>query len=285
MKKIIIILPLYNDWKSANKLLRNINKIFLKTNSNISIIIVNDCSSEKINIETKRLLNIKKIHVISLKQNLGSQKAIYLALKRVQKETNAIIVVMDADGEDDASKLNQLIKKAEQNESGIVFAKRIKRTENIILRFLNNIRLIITFMLTGKFLNIGNFSAFSGKNLKNLLSNRNLTLAFSSGAVKNIKKNYFVGVKKKNRYFGKSKVNFYFLTIHSINLISVFYKEVLLRTSGIVLCYLIINGPDNNMATILIFYTLINSCFVLNYILNINNFFDKKITKEIKRIY
>ena len=191
MKKIIIILPLYNDWKSANRLLKNINKIFLKKNFNINIIIVNDCSSEKINIETKRLLNIKKIHVISLKQNLGSQKAIYLALKRIQKETDAIIVVMDADGEDDASKLNQLIKRAEKNQRGIIFAKRIKRTENIILKFLNNIRLIITFILTGKFLNIGNFSAFSGKNLKNLLSNRNLTLAFSSGALKNIKKNSF----------------------------------------------------------------------------------------------
>ena len=119
MKKIIIILPLYNDWKSANRLLKNINKIFLKKNFNINIIIVNDCSSEKINIETKRLLNIKKIHVISLKQNLGSQKAIYLALKSVQKETDAIIVVMDADGEDDASKLNQLIKRAEKNQRGI----------------------------------------------------------------------------------------------------------------------------------------------------------------------
>ena len=221
MKKIIIVLPLYNDWKSANRLLGNINKIFLKK-SNINIIIVDDYSSEKINIDIKKYLNIKRIHVLSLNQNVGSQKAIYLALKKIQNETNAIIVVMDADGEDDESKLRKLVIKAEKNEKGIVFAKRTKRTENVILRFLNIIRLIITFLLTGKFLNIGNFCAFSGKNLKALLSNRNITLAFSSGAIKNIKKNYFISIKKKNRYFGRSKVSFYFLIMHSINLISVF---------------------------------------------------------------
>ena len=57
-----------------------------------------------------------------------------------------------------------------------------------------------------------------------------------------------------------------------------------LRTSAVVLCYLIIRGPDNYIATILMFYTLINSCFILNYFLNINNFFDKKITKRLKNL-
>ena len=284
MKKIIIVLPLYNDWKSANKLLGNINKIFLKK-SNINIIIVDDYSSEKINIDIKKYLNIKKIHVLSLNQNIGSQKAIYLALKKIQNETNAIIVVMDADGEDDPSKLRKLVKKAEKNEKGIVFAKRTKRTENVILRFLNIIRLIITFLLTGKFLNIGNFCAFSGKNLKALLSNRNITLAFSSGAIKNIKKNYFISIKKKNRYFGRSKVSFYFLIMHSINLISVFYKEVFLRTSVVILLYLIIKGPDNNIAIIFSFYTIINLCLILNYFLNMNNIFNKKITTTTKRFF
>ena len=282
MKKIIIVLPLYNDWKSANKLLGNINKIFLKK-SNINIIIVDDYSSEKINIDIKKYLNIKKIHVLSLNQNVGSQKAIYSALKKIQNETNAIIVVMDADGEDDPSKLRKLVIKAEKNEKGIVFAKRTKRTENVILRFLNIIRLIITFLLTGKFLNIGNFCAFSGKNLKALLSNRNITLAFSSGAIKNIKKKYFISIKKKNRYFGRSKVSFYFLIMHSINLISVFYKEVFLRTSVVILLYLIIKGPDNNIAIIFSFYTIINLCLILNYFLNMNNIFNKKITTTTKR--
>lgn len=284
MKKIIIVLPLYNDWKSANKLLGNINKIFLKK-SNINIIIVDDYSSEKINIDIKKYLNIKKIHVLSLNQNVGSQKAIYLALKKIQNETNAIIVVMDADGEDDPSKLRKLVIKAEKNEKGIVFAKRTKRTENVILRFLNIVRLIITFLLTGKFLNIGNFCAFSGKNLKALLSNRNITLAFSSGAIKNIKKNYFISIKKKNRYFGRSKVSFYFLIMHSINLISVFYKEVFLRTSVVILLYLIIKGPDNNIAIIFSFYTIINLCLILNYFINTNNIFNKKITTTTKRFF
>ena len=109
MKKIIIILPLYNDWKSAKKLLEKIDRFFSKDRLNLNIIIVNDNSSQKLNIKFKKFFNIKKIEIINLNKNLGSQKAIYIGLKKVKDETNSIIIVMDSDGEDDPSKLKDLI--------------------------------------------------------------------------------------------------------------------------------------------------------------------------------
>ena len=47
MKKYIILIPMYNDWKSVSKLL---DQIDLQVNSwrvDISVIIVNDASTEK----------------------------------------------------------------------------------------------------------------------------------------------------------------------------------------------------------------------------------------------
>ena len=104
MKKIIFILPLYNDWKSANKILKKINEIFSKQKAILKIIIVNDCSTEEIGTKIKKLSNIKTIKVLNLNKNLGSQKAIYIGLKKIKHETNSVVVIMDADGEDDPSK-------------------------------------------------------------------------------------------------------------------------------------------------------------------------------------
>ena len=47
MKKFIILMPLYNDWKSATKLLDNIDLQVGRWDAEVSIIIVNDASTEE----------------------------------------------------------------------------------------------------------------------------------------------------------------------------------------------------------------------------------------------
>ena len=177
LKKIIIVLPLFNDWKSASKLLTELNINFSNYKFIVEILIINDCSSEKSKNYFKKLANINKIEILSLKRNLGSQRAIYIGLKRIKKKTNSIIVVMDSDGEDDVSKVKNLVQKVQSNDDGIVFAKRTKRQEPFLLRFLNQIRLVLTFMFTGKYMEVGNFCAFDSKHLKSLLRNKNICIA------------------------------------------------------------------------------------------------------------
>ena len=70
-------------------------------------------------------------------------------------------------------------------------------------------------------MDVGNFCAFDSKHLKSLLRNKNICIAFCSGAIKNLKSIFYYGVKKKKRYFGSSKVNFFFLIKHSLNIITV----------------------------------------------------------------
>ena len=47
MKKFIILIPLYNDWKSVSKLLDQIDLHTINWDAEVSIIIVNDASTEK----------------------------------------------------------------------------------------------------------------------------------------------------------------------------------------------------------------------------------------------
>ena len=270
MKKNYVILPTFNDWKSLNKLLSIIDKTLKKSKVQLTTLIINDGSTDKPVLYTNKFKNIKKIFLINLKENLGSQKAIFIGLKYLQnqiknKHSSSIISVMDSDGEDNPKKLTKLIITASQNPNHIVFAARSKRTESLFLKILNTIRLTFTYILTGFFINFGNYSSFSIKNLKKVLSNNNLFIAYSSGVLKNCQNIFFVKVSKNKRYFGSSKVNFNFLISHSIGIIAVFYKKVFLRTLVIALVLILIVGNLNFKILIVIIFSFLNLNLLLYY--------------------
>ena len=223
MNNFFIITPTFNDWKSLNKLLFNLNKNIKGIKGKFKIIIVNDCSTKKSDLETKNLKNIKNIKILNLSKQVGNQKAIYVGLKYIYKlNLKSIIAILDSDGEDDPFKLKKLINLALKKKEFIIVANRSKRKENGFLKILNYLRLLFTFFLTGKYINFGNFSAFSSENLKNIFLNNNIWFAYSSGILKNCKKILRINIEKKKRYYGASKVNFTFLLNHSIKILCVF---------------------------------------------------------------
>ena len=281
MTKLKILLPLFNDWQSLELLLQKINNLFKKSKIFIEVIIVNDKSTSKFKL-SKNYSKIRKIRIIDLNKNLGSQKAIFIGLHYIYKNNNkSTIVVMDSDGEDDPLKIISLMKKVKNNPNYFIFVKRTKRLENFFLKFLNKIRLIITYLLTGKYLNIGNFSAFHSNLLKSILTNKDLSLAYCRGVIKNYHKLIFLGFPKKKRFYGNSKVNFLFLFKHSINIISVFYKSVLLRT--FILFLLSLLYLNNNQFIIFFAILIFNIILAANYFFN-RDFKHRKVIKNVKII-
>ena len=65
--KIKILIPIYNDFQSVSKLLIDINSVISNLNGEFSIIIVNDGSTEKTEIDISNLDKINSIKVIMLK--------------------------------------------------------------------------------------------------------------------------------------------------------------------------------------------------------------------------
>ena len=63
MKKIKILIPIYNDWQSLNKLLSDIDKHLEESQHDISLIVINDASSEK---NPNKIPNLKKGKKISV---------------------------------------------------------------------------------------------------------------------------------------------------------------------------------------------------------------------------
>ena len=284
MNKIIILIPTYNDCQSLRILLSKINKYFSNKKIILEVLIINDCSSEKYHLQDLKLKNIKSIKIINLTKNVGSQKAIFFGLNKISKfKKRSTIVVMDSDGEDDPAKINKLAKKANQNDDAIIFALRKKRLEPFFFQLLNKFRLLITFLLTGKYFNFGNFSAFSNKNLKNLIKNNNLSIAYCSGILKNHHKIDLVPIPKRKRYHGISNVNLFFLIKHSFNIISIFYLQVFLRTSAILLFLISLIFFDlNNL--IIVFFLIINSIFFFLYTFGVVTGNSKKFTSKLIKV-
>lgn len=284
MNKIIILIPTYNDCQSLRILLSKINKYFSNKKIILEVLIINDCSSEKYHLQDLKLKNIKSIKIINLTKNVGSQKAIFFGLNKISKfKKRSTIVVMDSDGEDDPSKISRLANKANQNDNAIIFALRKKRLEPFFFQLLNKLRLFITFLLTGKYFNFGNFSAFSNKNLKNLIKNNNLSIAYCSGILKNHHKIDLVPIPKRKRYHGISNVNLFFLIKHSFNIISIFYLQVFLRTSAILLFLIYFNFFDlNNL--IIVFFLIINSIFFFLYTFGVVTGNSKKFTSKLIKV-
>ena len=71
MSKIKILIPIYNDWKSAFKLLEDIDLQVNDLKHEFSIIIVNDCSTEERPINDFNFNNLKSIKIINMKKNKG----------------------------------------------------------------------------------------------------------------------------------------------------------------------------------------------------------------------
>ena len=69
MKKYIILIPIYNDRESLTKLVENINTEIDGINSEISIIVINDASSQQIIDEYQVTENINFIEIINMKEN------------------------------------------------------------------------------------------------------------------------------------------------------------------------------------------------------------------------
>jgi hypothetical protein len=248
MKKIIILIPLYNDWKSASKLLEEIDSQIENWNIEISIIIVNDASTEKISGLGASFKKIQSIKILNMKENRVHQRCIAAGLKYICKnEDFDRVIIMDADGEDRPEELNDFYKKVQENPNKTITGNRFKRSEGIVFRALYEIHKILTLIFTGKLIKFGNFSCLPKAHIEQLIQKSFLWNTYSSAVVKTIKDRTFIPSIRGTRYVLPSKMNFTALIFHSLTIISVFRNLVIIRSIIFLLIYLFLisNGVSS----------------------------------------
>ncbi len=245
-KRHIILIPVYNDQKSLNKLLIKIDShLDPVTNLRTEILILDDKSTYRINIDNKKFKNLEKISILTVKKNLGSQKIIAVGLNYLKKiKENFFITVMDSDGEDNPVEIEKMLELALKNVDHVITSNRKGRNDSLLIRFLYKLHLLITFFFSFKWISFGNFTTFNSKNIERILSDTSSWLAYSSSVIKNckIKRVY---ARRDKRYFDKSKLSLLKLAEHSIRVNAVFAKRVLISSVVYISFVYFIFGLEN----------------------------------------
>jgi len=261
MKKIIILIPLFNDWKSVSRLLKEIDLNVNSWNSEISVLIVNDASTEKRSELEFNFKKIKSIKILNMKENTMHQRCIAAGLKYICKSENFDrVIIMDADGEDRPEELNDFFKKAQENPNKTITGNRFKRSEGLIFRALYEAHKLLTLIFTGKSIKFGNFSCLPKIHAEKLIQKPYLWNSYSSSVVKAISDRTFIRSTRGLRYVLPSKMNFTALIFHSLAIISVFRNLVIIRSIIFFLAYLFLIYKNISILTILPVFFFISFC-------------------------
>ena len=236
MKKIIILMPTYNDWDSLIKLLEEINPVIKNFKDfQFKCIIVNDCST----IEQPKIFKPKtfvSLKIINMKENRGHARCNAFGLRYINSnETYDYVIIMDSDGEDRPVEIKDLINKIIEKPETSVVAKRVKRSEGMIFQTLYQIHKFITLIFTGKKVNFGNYSCLTKKDINVLSDKASLWSSFSGTIKKNLTNLNETDSIRGLRYYGPSKMSILNLVIHSFSIIAVFKYTVFLRSTFIII--------------------------------------------------
>ena len=159
MKKIKILIPIYNDWQSVSKLIDEINDLSIIPEFQISIVIINDASNHDRQDQDKILENIHSIKILNMKINQGHARCIATGLKYIyEKDHFDYVIPMDGDGEDRPEEIKEFLNQI-KNSNGIpIVGERIKRSENLLFKSCYYLHKLITLTFTGKSIKYGNFT-------------------------------------------------------------------------------------------------------------------------------
>ena len=239
MKKTKILIPIYNDWQSVFKLLEKINVQLDAWEADISVIIINDASTEERPNNTCLLNNLKSVHVINMRENRGHARCNATGLKYVfEKEDFDYVIIMDGDGEDRPAELGSLLCKSYENPDKVVTANRVKRSEGWFFKFCYLTHKYLTFIFTGKSIKYGNYTCLPKFAVNKMVKEAATWSSFSGSLAKTIVHMVSVPSTRGKRYFGPSKMNFFNLLKHSLSIIAVFKVTLLIRSILFLIAYL-----------------------------------------------
>ena len=124
IKKLSIIIPVFNEKETIFKLLEIVQRVDLIGNIEKELIVVDDCSTDGSLEEINRYISDTPEHLITLVQhqkNTGKGGSIRTG---IQKATGDYTIIQDADLELNPSEYNQLLEPILNNTADIVYGSR-----------------------------------------------------------------------------------------------------------------------------------------------------------------
>lgn len=213
MSAITIIAPCFNEADTIGKFLLELESVLGTLEEKFMVLIVDDASMDD-TLETLKEYQPKAenitLKVLSLRYNVGHQKAIYQGLLYASELESERFIIMDSDGEDDPAVIPELLK---HEAADIVNVVRGHRENSLLFIGLYSIYKLIFFLVTGKRMNFGNYCMINRKMLVKTVDTSYIHLAayLSKQKVKIAQ----IKADRKKRLDGNSKMGLNSLIQHA----------------------------------------------------------------------
>ena len=248
--KYVILIPIYNDRESLKLLIENINNEIKDLNHEVSVLVINDASSQQIIDKYPNIENIQSIEILNMKENRGHTRCIASGLKYVfEKKEFDYVIPMDGDGEDRPEEIKNFIEFSQNSDGKSIVGERVKRSESLFFKICYQFHKFLTFSFTGQSIKFGNFTCLSKSTVEKMINEKATWNSFS-GSLKKIE-NDLISIPsiRGNRYFGPSKMSFINLIKHSLSIISVFRKTFLIRSALFIIIYILMIKSNASIIT------------------------------------
>lgn len=233
MRRLRLVVPVYNDWDSFAILLRELDRLAARLPLQVCVSAVDDGSTlppASDFCDPASLKSLESVEIIHLATNVGHQRAIAIGLcVAVEDADSEAILIMDGDGEDSPAAIEQLLQAAGQDPDFCVVARRGKRSENLTFKLSVLLYKALFHLLTGREITFGNFSLLSRSYARRLVSIPDLWNNLPVAILRSRLPIKSVQVDRAPRYAGQSKMNFTSLVVHGLSGISVYAEVIFVR--------------------------------------------------------
>jgi glycosyltransferase involved in cell wall biosynthesis len=231
--RVVILMPLRDDWTSAAELIRQIDKSICSLAPHVDVVLVDDGSILKCEPSDfpSILFAVRSIRVLRLRRNLGHQRAIAIGLAHIEKNIGCdAVLVMDADGEDTPEGVLQLLEAySDSGGTEAIFAQRSRRSESLVFRSFYLFYKVLHRCLTGVSVRVGNFSILPSQYLGTLSAMSELWNHYAAAVFRSELPFTSIPIPRGYRIAGTSRMNFVGLVTHGLGAISVFGDVVGVR--------------------------------------------------------
>ena len=180
--KLSVIVCVFNEIKTIEKILHKIDNVKLQNNIQKEIIIIDNNSSDGTKEFLKKIPISNNLKIFFQKKNLGKGNSI---IKGIKESTGDLIVFQDADLEYDPNNFNKLVNHLLKNNLDAVFGSRIKNDEVYFHYKINRLFVIfltklINFLYHGSFTDVATNHKLIKKEVLNKLNlvSKGFTLDF-----------------------------------------------------------------------------------------------------------
>ena len=230
---LIILMPVYNDWGALSILLLSLERELNVGGLRAEVLMVDDGSTVPVppDLGQNSFAAIESVDILSLRRNLGHQRAIAVGLSYIEANRPChAVVVMDCDGQDDPRDVPRLVRECLANEGQkIIFAARVRRADSLAFRFFYGLYRLIHFLLTGVKVRVGNFSVIPWPVLKRLVAVSELWNHYAAAVHKARLPMALVSTQRGKRLAGRSHMNLVALVVHGLSAMAVFGDRIGVR--------------------------------------------------------